>query len=1281
MTDGVTRLRRAHRYAEAADLIRETLDGAEAEVEFARIAMQREQYAVADDHLARTVALDPGNEPARAWQVALLSRRCRYAEAQALADAVLADYPDAHLVRIARGRATVAETGEHAALLAEVDAVLDRDPDNLVALKWRGFTLRSLGRHAEADQETQEALRRFPEAPELAVARGSVLATAGRSAEAIRHFDLALEKHPDYVDAHFRKTDHLLGAGHLDQALTYVQQVVGHHTGASDLFLVWGRALHQEQNDAEALVKFDRAVELDPDVEVAHAWRGFILTKLGRFDEAITAIREGLDRVPHGIQLLIQQAEAVAQQGEVDVAISTLERAAALVPGHPNVVETLVRHLRSRHRFAEAEAVALAGIEARPHNATLVNALGWVHAVQDRDEDALAWFTRAADLKPESTRFIVNRSLALRWLHRRTEADQLLSEACDRLPPSALLLEHRALTCEDVGAQHDALALYSRINEEWPAYVRAWFGRIRILRTQGRHAEAENVARTAIEANPHSADLRVALAEVQEARGDEAGAIRELRQACTDLPHSEVLSSRLAGLLRREGDFAAAWDVLSALPENATTTLTRISHLRETRQHHQAIELCIAALADDPQEVDIRLELGRARWDLDDNEAAVAEFDAVLAVNPTRRPALRGKVDCLRGLRRYAEAERILVDLIVKRPNYTMFRDELAWTLRVMGRQDEGIAEYERALEVDPRDDVVLWGYARALRLAGRWDDAERALLLAIERHPHDPDFLVEMGTLHDERNENEEALTWFDRALVKSAELSSALMAKSATLRSLGRFDQAERMLLPAVERPNADFGVVVEWGWLLRDRGQLTRARQAFERALGLAVGRLSRANVLHCLGWVAFTGDDSDEAVVKFREALAENPHSTDAKIGLAWTLVHERHANGEAEAERLCVDVLETSPRTHMAHTCLGVLYAHQGNLPQAEHHLRRSIEIDPYGGSYVDLGALFVQMDRFDEAEELLRKALERDWYDSQAHIELGGLHLQRDFDGGGDGADARQAAQHFRQALVIDPARGSAAIGLSLALIKSPGDLLAAERVLRDALRRKDCDQPRWQLLVALARLLIERGDATQRRDLHLEALSTAQEAIEIAAEQADPHYVAGIAAYKAGESGPEARARPFYRRRALRHFRRCLRHDPTHTEARRVMALAEQGLAVARGSLAGSVALMVVASSLLVALWLGFFLTDKVTTVVIGTLTPILVGLVALGFVLPFLVRLKLPGGVEADLSASLNQVTSGPTGEVSIGPGRLVGTSSDGSSARSPLSAGPRGELPRLG
>jgi len=67
-------------------------------------------------------------------------------------------------------------------------------------------------------------------------------------------------------------------------------------------------------------------------------------------------------------------------------------------------------------------------------------------------------------------------------------------------------------------------------------------------------------------------------------------------------------------------------------------------------------------------------------------------------------------------------------------------------------------------------------------------------------------------------------------------------------------------------------------------------------------------------------------------------------------------------------------------------------------------------------------------------------------------------------------------------------------------------------------------------------------------------------------------------------------------------------------------------------------------------------------------TLTPVLAGLIAVGFLLPVLIRLKLPGGMEADLTASIGQISRGPRGEVVL------------TSARMPTGSGPVGRIPRL-
>jgi hypothetical protein len=91
-------------------------------------------------------------------------------------------------------------------------------------------------------------------------------------------------------------------------------------------------------------------------------------------------------------------------------------------------------------------------------------------------------------------------------------------------------------------------------------------------------------------------------------------------------------------------------------------------------------------------------------------------------------------------------------------------------------------------------------------------------------------------------------------------------------------------------------------------------------------------------------------------------------------------------------------------------------------------------------------------------------------------------------------------------------------------------------------------------------------------------------------------------------------------------------------------------------------------AFALLAAMWTDFLWKHHVTPVMITTLTPVLIGLMAIGFVLPLLIRFKFPGGIEADLSASLELISAGPPGHVTVNAPRF------------PSIANPTGQLPRL-
>jgi hypothetical protein len=101
------------------------------------------------------------------------------------------------------------------------------------------------------------------------------------------------------------------------------------------------------------------------------------------------------------------------------------------------------------------------------------------------------------------------------------------------------------------------------------------------------------------------------------------------------------------------------------------------------------------------------------------------------------------------------------------------------------------------------------------------------------------------------------------------------------------------------------------------------------------------------------------------------------------------------------------------------------------------------------------------------------------------------------------------------------------------------------------------------------------------------------------------------------------------------------------------------------------SILVVAVSLSILASTWIGFLLLGKLTATNVTFLTPVLVGLLLIGLLLPLITRIKLPGGVEADLFSSIQQISSGPTGEDTFSPGAFKSFSGE---------SGPRGKISRL-
>lgn len=121
-----------------------------------------------------------------------------------------------------------------------------------------------------------------------------------------------------------------------------------------------------------------------------------------------------------------------------------------------------------------------------------------------------------------------------------------------------------------------------------------------------------------------------------------------------------------------------------------------------------------------------------------------------------------------------------------------------------------------------------------------------------------------------------------------------------------------------------------------------------------------------------------------------------------------------------------------------------------------------------------------------------------------------------------------------------------------------------------------------------------------------------------------------------------------------MNHLRECVKRDEGHADAQRNLRLLVRELKVTVPAVWGGYAVAGVSLTLLTVMWVMFFLSTKVTAVLLSVTNPVLVGLFTIATLLPTLIRLRLPG-FEADLQAGTGMSTPGPTGDVTFSPGRF--------------------------
>lgn len=1066
-------------------------------------------------------------------------------------------------------------------------------------------TLRQLNRLDEAASAIDEATHLFPDDPRFVAERGLAVMAKGNYSEAVAAFDRVLATTPGDTKIIASKIRALRMQPDITTSEEAADNALEQFPGNSDLLTERGALYVVRGHFAEAVAAFKKAGNIDAVLNEAGQLEYVPARKL--LDEALTLL-------PGNLSLLNGLGNLYRSRQRFRKALEIYNQILEVDPRNEKAFEGKIASLVAQKNFTLARSEVDAARAHYPGNSVFYDYSAKIH-FEEKDfvlavRDLVA---AGADYHYLLTVEVWNRIEVGEY----SAAETILREALGLLPDNYELLTLSIVLPIRSGKYRDAVEAYRKHAHSVELLeVMIWISDqnalaflrslrefepdcIPVLNELGeqllkmvRYEEAESTFDEVLDLEPENLDALRGKARSLMQRERFRAAEQVIENALLQYPgNAGLLSDHAVTAVRLNQPDKAAASFIEA--DDVYTFREEINRLLSSKSARATDKLIDAALKLEPKNIEFYKVCGMAYFKTCKYDKAIEVYDSILETDPDDEETLRVKSTVLRVMRRYAEADKVIIDALETYPDSYALLMERGWLYLDLKNFDKAMEFFDRVLELG-FPSALRWKCV-SLRLLRNFDEAARILGDRLEKYPNAPDLLLEQAQLHADQANNIMAKELFEKALVAY---------------------------------PN-DLDIRNRYGWFLIAQNELEPAREQFERLLSEDEESVFGLNGL---GAVFFNKGRYDIAEQYFRQALSLDPYEPVFYCNVAFAMSRLESSEKIDEAETYWKKALKIDPSYANALGGLGIIAFKRGDLRDAESFLLQSVKVDPREGNYADLGALYVQMGRYDEALFQLTKSLEVNQRDIQAHMELGNLYMRK--------GETQAALLELKQAVAIDPRSEDAVRALAIGLMQVD-NFAEAEKVLRDAIRRND-ERNRWQLHLTLSRILSGLGDKTRDCKFYEEANEEASRAILLRPDQPDTYFYRAIIRFKLEDL------------RGARHdFTQCFDLDKKNFEAerniKRLKCLIREEWKRSRILDCGSIVILAASLVQLGLLWY-FFKLNKIHETQLTFMVPILLGLTVLSFLLPGLRKLKLPG-MEAELTQPKETISTGPTGSIGFG------------------------------
>ena len=506
-------------------------------------------------------------------------------------------------------------------------------------------------------------------------------------AKAADEFKEALRLDPHESAAELSLAKALLNMSAVEDAIPYLEDYTRQNPDDPEGVEILGDALKDSAHQDEALQVLARAVQLNPSSYKAHYDFAVVLDRSGRDDDAIRELQTAIGLKPDGTEaryllgrILSKRNDAAAANQQFQVFEQLKQNDAH--GAQAGLLNSQANQLLQQGKAQEAVDAYRKALLLDPNDASIHFNLALALEKLNDSAGEERELKKAIELNPKFDQAHTELGSTFMLQGRMAEAETEFKAVIDDDPQSAQALNNLGTLYGREARNQEAVALLEKAVSLDPQFLQAYVNLGLTLAAEGDFANAEDQFQAALRLDPNNANALTALGMLQGKTGRDPDSVLTFRKLTAIYPASAMAHVNLGIAL------VNVYDLQGALAE-----------------FKQAARL-------DPSLPIAHFSTGRALYALNQMDDAEQELRMAIRLAPTYVDAmfLLGVIE--HSSPDAAEQFRKVVEL---QPNNSEARFYPGRNLLEEGKRDQAIAQWEKAVEVDPDNLAALSSLSRTL--------------------------------------------------------------------------------------------------------------------------------------------------------------------------------------------------------------------------------------------------------------------------------------------------------------------------------------------------------------------------------------------------------------------------------------------------------------------------------------------------------------------------------------------------------------------------------------